>query len=111
MGRKNFQHDDLSMIQPDPLNGIFIAIVTKVCGAGAFDVAFLDQHNQPVHIKAWLRGKLKFKSNKRNNFVDIHSLIFIATRNFESVPKNSDILALAFNQNPYDYNLQQFIEK
>lgn len=110
MGRKNFQHD-FSDFQPDPQNGIFIAIVTKVCGAGAFDVAFLDQHNQPAHIKAWLRGKLKSKSNKRHNFVDKHSLIFIATRNFESVPKNSDILALAFNQNPFDYSLDQFMDK
>ena len=110
MGRKNFQNEGVD-IQPDPQNGIFIAIVTKVCGAGAFDVAFLDQHNNPAHIKAWLRGKLKFKSNKRNNLVDLHSLIIIATRNFESIPKNSDILALASFQNPFDYNLQQFIEK
>ena len=90
------------------------AVVTKVLGAGMFQVTYLKDDTLENHIDvdvdesiphddilkisiAHIRGNMKGK-HKRNHFVALHSIILIQLRSFETNAKNSDIIHI-YNHN------------
>ena len=56
------------------------AFVTKVLGGGRF-AATLNTDGKTVISK--VRGKFKYKANKKNNFVEVGSLVLVSTRDFQ----------------------------
>jgi len=65
------------------------ACVTKVFGAGMFQVTTNDNLTFTAH----LRGKMK-GSHKRHNYVQLFSIVLIGFRDWENPYKNVDILFL-----------------
>jgi len=63
-----------------------IAIVTKIHGSSC-DVMFADDTKLLCHIRNKFRGR-----NKRQNVILLNSIILVGLRDWESTPKNCDLL-------------------
>lgn len=63
------------------------ACVTKINGGGMCNVITQDNITLLAHIRGNMRG-----SSKRNNFISPFSIVLIGLRDWESTPKNCDIL-------------------
>ena len=112
------------------------AIVTKVLGAGMFQVTYLKDEPEQLHqlenkkqdqcesesdslcqlsdfdlLKtsiAHIRGNMRGK-HKRNNFVALHSIILIQLRSFETNAKNSDIIHIYNHNQTHLLPIQNYI--
>jgi AAA+ ATPase superfamily predicted ATPase len=93
------------------------AVVTKVLGGGSFEATFVDEEQETKSIRAILRGSMK-GFNKRFNFVQLHSFIMIAFRDFQSNQNTADIIHVFQNSsnqsiielNPELHTLQALTE-
>jgi translation initiation factor IF-1 len=65
------------------------ACVTKLNGNGMCNVITEDQITLLAHIRGNMRG-----ASKRNNFISPFSIVLIGLREWESTPKNCDILSI-----------------
>lgn len=97
MGRK-FQNQSTNnqlILSSDPLEKY--AIVTKMYGNGMCEVWYLNDKNESIKVVGHIRNKMRGRQ-KRHNTVTSNAFVLIGLRDWESTPKNCDIL------NIYDTN-------
>ena len=98
LANKNAANDHDDIITPgDTFQKL--AIVTKVLGCGMFHVDYFDIHDHETTHKtslAHIRGNMK-GPKKRFNLVNLHSIVLIQLRHYETSPKNSDIIHVYSN--------------
>jgi len=99
-------NDNIRLVQ-DPILEKY-AIVTKVFGAGRFQVNYYDELQNSFQSLAHIRGNMK-GNRKRDNLVSLHSLVLIQLRPFETYNKNSDILHVYSNHHKNILLMQQNI--
>lgn len=97
MGRK-FQNQSTNnqlILSSDPLEKY--AIVTKMYGNGMCEVWYLNDKNESIKVIGHIRNKMRGRQ-KRHNTVTSNAFVLVGLRDWESTPKNCDIL------NIYDTN-------
>lgn len=97
MANKDFGNNNHSRIRlsEDPLE--LYACVTKCNGNGMFAVETNDGQAYIAHVRGKMRGP-----TKRNNFVSAYSIVLVGLREYESIKKNCDIIAI---YNSHDIHL------
>lgn len=92
MGRKHQSVGVQKLIlSSDPLEKY--AIVTKMYGNGMCEVYYITDDNKQQKVIGHIRNKMRGRQ-KRHNTVTPNSYVLAGLREWESVPKNCDILAL-----------------
>lgn len=98
-----------SFITPQMTEFHHFAIVTKMYGNGLFSCITQNQLTLMGHI----RNKFKAR-HKRSNFVSIGSIILVGLREWESTPKNADLIyvydADEIETLQSQYNIQYLIQ-
>ena len=65
------------------------AYVTKMLGNGMCEIYTNDENTLMGHIRNKFRGR-----QKRNNIITVNSIVLVGLREWESIPKNCDILTI-----------------
>lgn len=97
MGRK-FQNQSTNnqlVLSSDPLEKY--AIVTKMYGNGMCEVWYINDKDESIKVVGHIRNKMRGRQ-KRHNTVTSNAFVLVGLRDWESTPKNCDIL------NIYDHN-------
>lgn len=69
---------DRSLLEKE--DGTEYGIVTKVLGGGRFSVKLNLQHKEVI---GKICGKLKYKGNKKSNFIELGSVVLVGVRDFQ----------------------------
>jgi translation initiation factor IF-1 len=91
MANKSLHNNAPLRLSMDPLEKY--ACVIKMYGGGMCNVITEDGVSLMAHIRGNMRG-----CSKRNHFVTPFSIVLIALRPWESIPKNCDIIVLYSTQ-------------
>jgi translation initiation factor IF-1 len=103
LGRKyQSQTNNVLRLSTDPLEQY--AFVTKIYGGGMCEVWFIDKNNKNVKIIGHIRKKMKGRQ-KRHNTIIPNSYVLIGLRDWESEPKNGDIICI------YDENQIELLKQ
>ena len=97
MGRK-FQNQNTNtqlVLSSDPLEKY--AIVTKMYGNGMCEVWYVNDKDESIKVIGHIRNKMRGRQ-KRHNTITVNAYVLVGLREWESTPKNCDIL------NIYDHN-------
>lgn len=97
MGRK-FQNQSTNnqlVLSSDPLEKY--AVVTKMYGNGMCEVWYVNDKDENIKVIGHIRNKMRGRQ-KRHNTVTSNVFVLVGLREWESTPKNCDIL------NIYDTN-------
>ena len=103
LGRKyQTQTNNVLRLSTDPLEQY--AFVTKIYGGGMCEVWFIDKNNKNVKIIGHIRKKMKGRQ-KRHNTIVPNSYVLVGLRDWESEPKNGDIICI------YDENQIELLKQ
>jgi hypothetical protein len=103
LGRKyQSQTNNVLRLSTDPLEQY--AFVTKIYGGGMCEVWFIDKNNKNIKIIGHIRKKMKGRQ-KRHNTIIPNSYVLIGLRDWESEPKNGDIICI------YDENQIELLKQ
>ena len=103
LGRKyQSQTNNVLRLSTDPLEQY--AFVTKIYGGGMCEVWFIDKNNKNIKIIGHIRKKMKGRQ-KRHNTIVPNSYVLIGLRDWETEPKNGDIICI------YDENQIELLKQ
>lgn len=103
LGRKyQTQNNNALRISTDPLEKY--AFVTKIYGGGMCEVWYIDDSNKNIKLIGHIRKKMKGRQKRHNNIVP-NSYVLIGLREWETEPKNCDIMCI------YDENQVELLKQ
>ena len=92
LGRKHQTQTNHSLrLSTDPLEKY--AFVTKMYGGGMCEIWYIDEKNQNKKLIGHIRKKMKGRQ-MRHNCVVANSYVLVGLRDWESEPKNCDIICI-----------------
>lgn len=92
LGRKyQSQTNNVLRLSTDPLE--IYAFVTKIFGGGMCEVYYVDDKEKGIRLIGHIRKKMKGRQKRFNNILP-NSYVLVGLREWESTPKNCDIVCV-----------------